>query len=349
MTRFGFAVAAFFFAAAVFSQEAPRPIFEITVERYLLDLYVTDDRGEPIDDLRPMNFRVRLDGRPAEVEAVELIDTTLPRTDVAIADDDSEELDLEPPRPRGRLLVLFFQTDFQREKSRISGHMKMIDFAQTFVDGLQPHDRAAVVQFDSHLKVREDFTSDREKLRKAIEESVRIDNPGRPARVPAPSLMSRLNETEMRRAATPEKALFLLGNALLPIEGPKSLILFGWGLGRYGSGGVTMIPDYFPARRALEASRTAVFSIDISQSSFHSLEVGLKTVSKETGGFYAKTDVLPEIAMGRLDRTLSARYELSIKRPPDLPRGLHKVEVEVVGRKGARVLARETVEDREAR
>ncbi|MFN2238392.1 MAG: VWA domain-containing protein [Thermoanaerobaculia bacterium] len=346
MPRFGFAVAAVLFAAVAFSQEAPRPIFEITVERYLLDLYVTDDRGEPIDDLRPMNFRVRLDGRPAEIEAVEFVDTTLPRTEVAIAGDDSGDLDLEPPRPRGRLIVLFFQTDFQREKSRIGGQMKMIDFAQEFVDGLRPHDRAAVVQFDSHFKVREDFTSDREKLRKAIEESVRIDNPGRPARVPAPSLMSRLDEREMKRAATPEKALFLLGNALLPIEGPKSLILFGWGLGRYGSGGVTMIPDYFPARRALEASRTAVFSIDISQSSFHSLEVGLETVSKETGGFYAKTDVFPEIAMGRLDRTLSARYELSIKRPPDLPRGLHKVEVKVIGRKGARVLVRETVEDK---
>ena len=346
MPRFEFAVAAILFAAVASSQVAPRPIFEITVERYLLDLYVTDDRGEPIDDLRPMNFRVRLDGKPAEVEAVEFVDTTLPRTDVPIAGDESEDVDLEPPRPRGRLLILFFQTDFQREKSRIGGQMKMIDYAQAFVDGLQPHDRAAVVQFDSHFKVREDFTNDREKLRRAIEESLRIDNPGRPSRVPAPSLMSRLDEREMKRAATPEKALFLLGNALLPIEGPKSLILFGWGLGRYGSGGVTMIPDYFPARRALEASRTAVFSIDISQASFHSLEVGLETVSKETGGFYAKTDLFPEIAMGRLDRTLSARYELSIKRPPDLPRGLHEVEVEVVGRKEARVLVRSTVEDK---
>jgi VWFA-related protein len=344
MPRPGLFLAAILFATAALSQES-RPIFEITVERYLLDLYVTDDSGEPIDDLRPMNFRVKLDGQPAEIEAVEFIDATLPQPDVSILDDAGGR-DLEPPRPRGRLLVLFFQTDFQRASSRISGHMKMIDYAQKFVDGLQPHDRVAVVQFDSHLKVREDFTSDREKLRRAIEESVRIDSPGRPTRVPAPSLMSRLDEGEMKRAATPEKALFLLGNALLPIEGPKSLILFGWGLGRYGMGGVTMIPDYFPARRALEASRTAVFSIDISQSSFHSLEVGLKTVSKQTGGFYAKTDVLPEIAMGRLDRTLSSRYELSIKRPPDLPRGLHKIEVEVVGRKGARVLVRETVEDK---
>jgi VWFA-related protein len=344
MARPGLILAAILFATAALSQEA-RPIFEITVERYLLDLYVTDDRGEPIDDLRPMNFRVRLDGQPAEIEAVEFVDATLPRPEASIADDGGER-DLEPPRPRGRLLILFFQTDFQRASSRTSGHIKMIDYARKFVDGLQPHDRAAVVQFDSHLKVREDFTSDKARLREAIERSIRIDDPGRPRRVPAPSLMSRLEEREMKRAASPEKALFLLGNALLPIEGPKSLILFGWGLGRYGMGGVTMTPDYFPARRALEASRTAVFSIDISQSSYHSLEVGLKTVSAQTGGFYAKTDVLPEIAMGRLDRTLSSRYELSIKRPPDLPRGLHKVEVEVVGRRGARVLVRETVEDR---
>jgi VWFA-related protein len=343
MARPGLILAAILFATAALSQEA-RPIFEITVERYLLDLYVTDDRGEPIDDLRPMNFRVRIDGQPAEIEAVEFVDTTLPRPEASIRDDGGAG-DLEPPRPRGRLLILFFQTDFQRASSRISGHIKMIDYAQKFVDGLQPHDRAAVVQFDSHLKVREDFTSDKARLREAIERSIRIDDPGRPRRVPAPSLMSRLDEREMKRAASPEKALFLLGNALLPIEGPKSLILFGWGLGDMAWGG-DHDPRLLPARRALEASRTAVFSIDISQSSYHSLEVGLKTVSQQTGGFYAKTDVLPEIAMGRLDRTLSSRYELSIKRPPDLPRGLHKVEVEVVGRRGARVLVRETVEDK---
>lgn len=330
-------------AASSLAQEVPRQSFEITVERYILDLYVTDSTGEPLDDLRPMNFRVKIDGEPAEVEAVEFIDATQPAEPVAL---ESEEGSVDRPRPRGRLIILFFQTDFQRANSRVTGQMKMLDYAQRFVEGLQPHDRVAVVQFDSHLKVREDFTGDTTRILSAIEQSLKIDTPPRPRRVPAPSLMSRLDEREMKRAATPEKALFLLGNALLPIEGPKSLILFGWGLGRYGTGGVSMIPDYWPARRALEASRTAVFSIDISQSSYHSLEVGLRTVSKETGGFYAKTDLFPSSAMAQLNRTLSARYELSIRRPPDLPRGLHVVEIDVVGRPGAQVLVRRTVEDK---
>lgn len=326
--------------AAAASAQDIRSRMEITVERILLDLYVTDSRGEPIDDLRPSNFRVEIDGVPAEVDAVEFLDMT------AAIDLDQVHPDSElASRPRGRLLVFFFQTDFAREKSRVPGQMAMIHHAIEFLSTLQPHDRVAVVQFDSHLKVREDFTDDRERLESSIRETLKIDRPPPPPKVPSPSLMTRLDLEDARRAASPEKALFLIGNALIPIPGPKSLVMFGWGLGRFGSSGVTMTPDYFPARRALEKSRTSVFSLDISRADYHSLEVGLKKASEDTGGFYAKTHLFPKLAMGRLERTLSARYELFVKRPPELPRGLHEVSVEVVGRPGAVVLVREMWED----
>ncbi|HVR44219.1 MAG TPA: VWA domain-containing protein [Thermoanaerobaculia bacterium] len=341
MARFVIMLLLFALASPAAAQQV-RSRMEITVERILLDLYVTDGRGEPIDDLRPSNFRVKIDGIPAEVEAVEFIDMTRPRVeDPEMVDPESDLAGLPP----GRLLVFFFQTDFQRVSTRLGGHISMIQRAIEFLGTLQPRDRVAVVQFDSHLKIREDFTDDRERLERAIRESVRIDRPPPPRSVPSPSLMARLDLEQARRAASPEKALLLLGNALIPIPGPKSLVMFGWGLGRYGAGGVTMTPDYHPARRSLEKSRTAVFSLDVSQVDYHSLEVGLKKASEDTGGFYVKTHQFPSIAMSRLERTISARYELFVERPPELPRGLHRIEVELVGRRGAHVLVREMWED----
>lgn len=314
---------------------------EITVERILLDLYVTNSRGEPVDDLRPSNFRVRIDGRPAEVDAIEFIDMTAPPPLPGEVHPESELAQ----RPQGRLLVFFFQTDFGRATLRMSGHVKMIHYALEFLEDLEPHDRVAVVQFDSHFKVRQDFTNDRRKLEDAIRASVKIDIPPRPEKVPSPALMSRLDEREMKDATSPERALHLLGNALIPIPGPKSVVMFGWGLGRYGSSGVRMIPDYGPARRALEKARAAVFSIDVTQADYHSLEVGQKQIAADTGGFYAKTMYFPTIAMNRLKRTISGRYELFVKRPWDLPRGVHEIEVDVVGRGGLEVLVRDTWED----
>jgi VWFA-related protein len=319
-----------------------RSQMEITVERILLDLYVTDLRGDPVHDLGPSDFRVRVDGIEAEIDGVEFVDmTSLPDLDQPLDPETGEILYTSP----GRLLVFFFQTDKQREPTRVAGHMTMLEQAKKFLGTLGPQDRVAVVQFDSHLKVREDFTNDHQVLERAISDTLKIDRPARPKRVHSPSLLTRLDLDEARAAASPEKALFLIGNALIPIPGPKSLVMFGWGLGRLGSSGVRMTPEYFPAKRALEKSRTSVFALDISVADYHSLEAGLKKAAEDTGGFYEKTHLFPKYAMDKLERTISARYELFVKRPPDLPRGLHRIEVDVVGRRGVSVLAREMWED----
>lgn len=309
---------------------------EITVSRIIIDAHVIDDRGFPLEDLRPSDFRVLIDGKRAEIETLEWIDAT----EAGLEPELAAEVD---NAPRGRLLVFFFQTDFARAPSRVSGQMKMIHYAIKFLDTLLPNDRVAVVQFDSHLKVRLDFTDDREKLKEAITRSLRIEPKGPPEKVPLPSLMSRLDYEEAKRAATPERALLLLGNALNPIPGPKSMVMFSWGLGRFGSTGVTMIPDYGPARRALEQSRTAVFSLDISVADYHSLEVGQKKVSADTGGFYVKTHHFPQFAMDKLQRTLSGHYELVVKKNSER-RGEHSIEVTLVRRRGD-VLTRKSFQD----
>jgi len=140
--------------------------------------------------------------------------------------------------------------------------------------------------------------------------------------------------------------MIIVANALRPIPGPKSIILFGWGLGRLTRGGVIMDSKYIPARQALVSARASVFSIDFSQADFHSLEAGLGKVADDTGGFYAKTFHFPDIAIERLTKTLAGHYELSVRKNDTRVRGFHTIEVQV-NRRGAEVMARSTYIDRE--
>ncbi len=321
---------------------------KITVERILVDARVTDSHGDPILGLKPADFRVRVDGRPATVESVDWIPETAAARALADIEQPQEEVNttLDVPAPRGRLLVFYFQTDFARNSARIAGQMDILQKIDEFLDVLEPGDRVAVLSFDSHLKFRLDFSDDKHRIAAAMLDALLTNEPNTPPIVPMPSLRSRLDPAAMKKAASSEEALLLLGNAMRPIPGPKSLILFGWGLGVFSGGRVWMLPVYAAARQALEAARVSVFSLDFTQADYHSLEVGLGKVSGDTGGFYAKTFRFPEIAIGQLTRALTGHYEMEVRKPALKMRGLHSIEVDV-DRRGAEVMARSTYVDTE--
>ncbi len=328
---------------------AARPYQEkITVERILVDARVTDSHGNPILGLTPEDFRVRIDGKSAKVESVDWIPETTGARELADVDRPPPEVNttVAVPAPRGRLLVFFFQTDFARNQARVAGQMEILQKIDNFLEWLEPEDRVAVLSFDSHLKFRLDFSDDKRRIAAAMHDALLINEPNTPPIVPLPSLRSHLDPDAMKNASSSEEALLLLGNAMRPIPGPKSLILFGWGLGRFGSGGVRMLPIYPAARQALEAARVSVFSLDFTQADYHSLEVGLGKVSDDTGGFYAKTWRFPDLAIDRLQRTLVGHYELEVRKPETRVRGVHTVEVEV-NRRGAEVMARSTYVDKD--
>jgi hypothetical protein len=205
----------------------------------------------------------------------------------------------------------------------------------------------AVFSFDSHLKFRADFTGDKDDIKYAMQQAMLTNEPPWPRTVPMPALAKRLDPAELRKAASPEAALIIVANALRPIPGPKSIILFGWGLGRLTPTGVKMERNYVPARQALESARASVFSIDFTQADLHSLEAGLEKVADDTGGFYVKTFHFPKIAVDRLQKTLAGHYELEVRKPDTNVHGTHTIEVEVPSQRRATVLARSTYADRD--
>lgn len=307
---------------------------EARVERIVVDAYVTDSSGDPIPDLTAEDFRVRVDGRPVLLESAEWVPADLPEIPI------ESRLSATPPdrplllAPPGRLIVFFFQDDFER--SRLVGLVRMGVQARRFLDDLLPTDRVAVVSYDSHLKLRQDFTNDHEKIRAALFDAIRTGAQAPMEKEYFPSIAEHFDFAAARDAATPERGLFVLARALAPIPGGKTMLFFGWGLGTVGgvSGpNLTERRDFGNALRALAAARTNIFTLDVTDADYHSLETHLQNLADLTGGTYQKTHLFPNLAMDRVKRAISGRYVLVFQPPPG-PRGSHTIQVGLARRKG---------------
>ena len=218
----------------------------ITVERILIDARVVDVSGDPILGLAPTDFIVRVDGKLAKVESVEWIPET--EAQRVIAGIDEETSDSPAPAAKGRLFIYFIQTDFARNTSRVAGQMSFFSYADQMIDDLEDGDRVCVFSFDSHLKFRLDFSDDKRRLKEVIREAALINEPAKPPIVPNPSVARHLDPTELKKCTSSDEALTLIANAVRNIPGPKSMILFGWGLGQRSGGQVVMHYKYPIAR-----------------------------------------------------------------------------------------------------
>jgi len=324
-------------------EQAPRFHERVDVARVVVDARVVDDRGNPILGLSADDFAVKINRKICRVETAAWIgehDTTVSAPVASPAA--SAEGSSGSAGPIGRLVVFLFQKDL--DPSRIAGLMRMLMRSRDFLGTLTPADRVAVLSFDSHLKVWTDFTNDRDELTRILQHGVLLDRPPLAPRRSEPSIVDRLDPEQANHAYGMERALLLIGRALESLPGSKSIVLVGHGFGHYTPDGVFMEADYEPARRALVAARASVFSLDVTDADYHSLEAGLQMVSEETGGFYARTHIFPGQAMRRLSGALAGYYVLFVEAPDDI-RGEHDVEVKLSRGKGT-VLATTSVSPR---
>ncbi len=329
--------------AAAASAAEQKPRFPVDVERVVIDARAVDGQGRPLLGLTAADFRVKVDGKPVDLESATWMagkapDEPLPPVDGAGMPQGDVVVGGLPP---GRLIVFLFQKDFH--PSRLPGLMRMQQKAVKFLETLGPEDRVAVMSLDTQLRLWQDFTADREKVRHAIKRSVFFGRFSTGQSVEAPSLAANFDFDAARRVGTPETALLVTARALKPLPGAKSLAFFGFGMGRLSWPAFTMNPDYGEARQALLDARTTVFTLDVTDADYHTLEVGLEQVAQDTGGFYAKTHLFPAQAMTRLEGAMAGHYVLVFEKPPTRS-GAHRVEVKLVGRKGE-VLAKDSYVD----
>ncbi|HEY0158179.1 MAG TPA: hypothetical protein VGF28_12925 [Thermoanaerobaculia bacterium] len=304
----------------------------ITVQRMLLEVRVTKYGGEPVTGLAPADFKVRIGGQPVDVAS-------------AIWQDEGKSG--EPcadgrnclPTP-GRLVVVFIQTDFTRQNLRVTRQMNFRRYAEQIVNAFAAEDRIAVVSFDSHLKFRCDLTTDREAAITAMRRAILIDAPTPPPAVPEPSLAPLLDAKKLKDAVNAEQALLLVGEALRRIDGPKTLLLIGWGLGDHLRGVFHTKPAWKPARRALVDGRVNVIAVDTGFGG--QLSEGLRVAATQTGGFYSSAAELPQVVVNRVQKTLRGRYELELIAPVPIAPGVYDVVVSVM-RGAAVVLAPDSI------
>lgn len=316
----------------LFLGQIPPFVEKVEVRQVVLQVRVLARNGDPVLGLLQQNFRVLVDGQEVSLSSAAWVDAQ------SQARQTPPELLAEHQK---RLVVLLVQRDLQPARAR--GLIAFKNYLARLVQTLPPQDRVALLFHDSRLHLIQDFTRHRQQVAQLLTQQIFRAPPQGPADRDAPQLTTLLTQEQQSSASTIEQALWVLAQALSFLPEEKILLLVGWGVGRLSYPSFFLPDDYFKALRLLEDNHVPVFSLDITQADWHTLELGLTQVAERTGGFYAKTHLFPEEAFHRMLGSLRGYYELSFPRPP-LPQGVHQVEVKLVGVDGM-VLCRRSFAD----
>lgn len=332
---------------------------EITVALATLTVRVVDDYGKPVLGLKPEDFRVLARKQDIPVVAVDWVgsepqpamepgEREIPARVLGDPESADPHVIMIPPTaapappdamaPIAKTVIFFVQGDLHPSRAR--GQMKLRPHTAELLKTFGPEDRMAVVSFDSYLKLRQDFTRDREAVHKAIDRAMLFGGSAltKPSRDPE-MIAAHLDFGRAKDVASPEAALLVLGEALRNLPGDKVMVYLGHGFGRLAFGRLRMRGEYLPAVKALQAAQVTVFSMDVTQADYHTLEAGMQLVAAATGGAYYRTFLFPELSTEQLAATISGHYVLTLD-PASLPKS-GKVRVLLrPGRKGT-VMARE--------
>jgi VWFA-related protein len=322
---------------------AQQPYIErVEVARVLIDVRVFDQNGRPLRSLDASDFSVRIGGRPVRVESAEWVGgVTVP----AAAPSDTQPARPDPSaddslHSGSRVVVFLVQRSL--EPQRILGLMEIAQMVDRLLQPLGPEDRVAVLSFDTRLRFWTDFTGDLTRVRSILTEDVITGRPGPLVASAGTSLMATLTPARAERIYGIEHALRHIADSLEPMPGAKSLVLLGYGFGRFDgrSGQVLLRDGYDEAVAALQRARVTVFTLNVTRADYNSLQLGLQTVAAQTGGTYTSTFHFPALAVEGVARALAGYYVLFVEKP-DLRPGVHRMNVRLTKRQG-RVLARAT-------
>lgn len=286
--------------AAVAQQEKPQGQFEgqVNVNEVLLDVLVTDAKGNVIVGLDKNDFVVTENGKPVALTGVTFYSNRrLVESSPMLA---KQGISVEQV-PEDRYFILLFedQKDTAQEAPRLlSQQMEAAKRARGWIESeMLPNDWVAVASYDTRLKVQQDFTRDRKALIEAVGDAMKgKDREGNyPSRIDTskgPSLLAGLPKgQELRdKTTTLYEAMQALARSAGNVRGRKNLLLFTFGLpGRVDTFG-HYVPDkrfFEPTVQALNANNVAAYTIDLTPPAVeHTLSDALNKLADDTGGRY---------------------------------------------------------------
>lgn len=313
--------------------EKEKDLFEtISVQRKTIEIRVLTERGQPLLGLREEDFILSDQQGERPILSCQWIETGQKKNTKKMQDvvenvstkGTSDDLSV-------RKLIFFFQGDIsgQRNTGILKGGLharEMIKLLNLGSPGSglrkpgqgrsgETKDLVCVFSFVSHLRLHSDWTSDPLQLEEALSDVLWNRDRIWPSDHLTHCLEDRFDAQKGKAIASPEAALAYIGELLEGEKGIKSLFFIGWGLGRYSQSGVQMTPNYSNAVQNLTSADVMVFSLDISQADYHSLEVGMQQVSKETGGFYERTYPFTSRSFDRVISVLVGYYLLTFEPP----------------------------------
>ncbi|MGH9458894.1 MAG: VWA domain-containing protein [Thermoanaerobaculia bacterium] len=317
---------------AAFAQEPFRE--KVDVDLVLVDVTVTDSRGNQILGLAKDDFIVREDGALQEIASVDYF------TNRTLLTAREEDAPFQVDRVRQeRYFVLFFH-EFA-DPTAVPGYMgdlmrakrAAIEFVQ---NELQPQDLVAIAGYDVRLKVYADFTTDPKILRRALNDMSGFSRGLRkvPEYAGEVSILRNLDTREMMNdTGRIYDALRLLGDALRPIPARKVMALVSPGIGEPNEM-IEQIVDneemwYRPMIQSLNAANVSVHAMTLLRDVVHfAPEQTLSRIASETGGEYFKNFASFETPLDRIEEASSGYYLLTYRiRKPEGEHGYQKIDV----------------------
>ena len=243
------------------AQPPQEPRFQTSVEVTSLDISVVDDRGKPIEGLKPEDFSVRVDGNPRRVVTAEWVPLTSPASPEPVAPP-PDGYSTNEGATGGRLIVMAID----QPNIRFGGALAIQKAAQAFIDRLTPSDRVAVAGFGIGAPATP-FTSDRERTKQALARMVGQKQVGRSvdvghsiALVEAQAIergdRSILEQVQNRECVTSfsnPSALEMCRNQV-ELEARS----FAFDVGREAESTLQTLRDLFLALRTIDAPKTLI-------------------------------------------------------------------------------------------
>jgi VWFA-related protein len=233
--------------AGITAQE-PQTTFRATTRLIVHAVTVRDATGQPIAGLGPADFDVVEDGRPQTVAFVEFqrLEDSIDRVPLPAATDPADSLQPARPTRQGiripsagdgryrsrRLLILYFDLSSMSTPDAERAYSGAIGYVER---RLTPADAVAIITFDAGIvRVREDFTDDRERLSarlRLLAAGGDVNGDGVADEVEAGSTFGE-NDAEFNMFSSDRQlaALQRTADDLRGIPEQKTLVYFGSGL-----------------------------------------------------------------------------------------------------------------------
>jgi VWFA-related protein len=316
---------------------------EVTVTVKLVQVYVTDPKGEPAQDLEMTDFLLYDNGKLQAITGFERHFLAAPEVRI-------EEAKLAPPRDVASLMNRKFIFLFDGERNDLAGIAMSRNAAVKFMDEhVQATDEIALLSYSpiKGLILHEYFTSNHEKVREAIKKikitpgisadgNKTVDEDHEPMGMELLARQVMGGHAHAPRPGGTRGFIFSLtdlAKAFRHIPGQKNIVLFTKGFGRGILAPGSTNKEFFVAMsKELASANSPVFAVNTATETYERLEppeTSLEYLSNQTGGRYFDYVGYYSKNASDIQKATSNYYVLSYSVSSTWDGKFHDIKVEV--------------------